>query len=41
MNMGNIIADMEQRRATRQLPDFKPGDTVVVDVKVVEGDRVS
>jgi len=39
MNMGNIIADMEQRRATRQLPDFKPGDTVIVDVKVVEGDR--
>ncbi len=37
--MGNVIQDMEQRRATRQLPDFKPGDTVVVDVKVVEGDR--
>jgi large subunit ribosomal protein L19 len=30
---------MEQRRITRQLPDFKPGDTVVVNVKVVEGDR--
>jgi large subunit ribosomal protein L19 len=24
---------------TRQLPEFKPGDTVVVNVKVVEGDR--
>jgi len=24
---------------TRELPDFKPGDTVVVNVKVVEGDR--
>jgi large subunit ribosomal protein L19 len=30
---------MEKRRATRVLPDFKPGDTVVVNVKVVEGDR--
>jgi large subunit ribosomal protein L19 len=39
MNMGNVIAEMEQRRTTRQLPDFRPGDTVVVDVKVVEGDR--
>ncbi len=24
---------------TRTIPDFKPGDTVVVNVKVVEGDR--
>ncbi len=24
---------------TRKVPDFKPGDTVVVQVKVVEGDR--
>ena len=37
--MANVIAEMEQRRTTRELPDFKPGDTVVVDVKVVEGDR--
>jgi len=37
--MANVIAEMEQRRITRQLPDFKPGDTVVVNVKVVEGDR--
>ena len=37
--MANVIAEMEQRRITRQLPDFKPGDTVVVTVKVVEGDR--
>jgi large subunit ribosomal protein L19 len=39
MKMANVIAEMEQRRITRQLPDFKPGDTVVVNVKVVEGDR--
>lgn len=37
--MANVIAEMEQRRITRQLPDFKPGHTVVVNVKVVEGDR--
>ena len=37
--MANVIVEMEKRRATRVLPDFKPGDTVVVNVKVVEGDR--
>jgi large subunit ribosomal protein L19 len=37
--MANVIAEMEQRRMTRQVPDFKPGDTVVVNVKVVEGER--
>ena len=37
--MANVIAEMEKRRATRVLPDFKPGDTVVVNVMVVEGDR--
>ena len=37
--MSNIIQQIEQRQMTRQVPDFKPGDTVVVQVKVVEGDR--
>jgi large subunit ribosomal protein L19 len=37
--MANVIAEIEKGRATRELPDFKPGDTVVVNVKVVEGDR--
>ena len=37
--MSKIIQDIESRRATRKLPDFNPGDTVVVQVKVVEGDR--
>ncbi|MEY3464701.1 MAG: 50S ribosomal protein L19 [Steroidobacteraceae bacterium] len=37
--MANIIAEMEKSRMTRQLPDFSPGDTVIVNVKVVEGDR--
>jgi large subunit ribosomal protein L19 len=39
MDMANVIADFEQRRTTQKLPEFRPGDTVVVDVKVVEGDR--
>ena len=37
--MANWIAELEKSRMTRELPDFKPGDTVVVNVKVVEGDR--
>lgn len=37
--MGNIIQQIEQSRMTRKVPAFKPGDTVVVNVKVVEGDR--
>ena len=37
--MSNIIQQLEKERMTRKLPDFKPGDTVVVQVKVVEGDR--
>ena len=35
----NIIQQIEAERMTRKFPDFKPGDTVVVNVKVVEGDR--
>jgi large subunit ribosomal protein L19 len=34
-----IVQDIEQARMRRTVPDFKPGDTVVVQVKVVEGDR--
>ena len=37
--MSNIIQTLEKERMTREVPDFKPGDTVVVQVKVVEGDR--
>jgi len=37
--MSNIIQQIEAARITRKVPDFKPGDTVVVNVKVVEGDR--
>jgi large subunit ribosomal protein L19 len=35
----NIIAEFEAAQAARQLPDFGPGDTVVVNVKVKEGNR--
>jgi large subunit ribosomal protein L19 len=37
--MSNIIKLLEAERMTREVPDFKPGDTVVVQIKVVEGDR--
>lgn len=37
--MANIIQQIEQNRVTRKVPAFRPGDTVVVQVKVKEGDR--
>jgi large subunit ribosomal protein L19 len=37
--MTNIIQELNKSRMTREVPDFRPGDTVVVQVKVVEGDR--
>src|SRR5512139_1037680 len=37
--MSNTIATLEKARMQRQVPDFNPGDTVIVQVKVVEGDR--
>ena len=37
--MSKIIQEIEKRRMTRKVPDFNPGDTVVVQVKVTEGDR--
>src|SRR6185312_7599407 len=37
--MSNIIQTLESERMTREVPEFKPGDTVVVQIKVVEGDR--
>jgi large subunit ribosomal protein L19 len=37
--MSNIIATLEKERMQRKVPDFSPGDTVVVEVKVKEGDR--
>ncbi len=37
--MNKIIQELQSERATRKVPDFAPGDTVLVQVKVVEGDR--
>ena len=38
-DMANIIQEIEKARMTRKVPEFNPGDTVVVQVKVIEGDR--
>jgi large subunit ribosomal protein L19 len=37
--MSNIIATLDKERMQREVPDFGPGDTVVVEVKVKEGER--
>jgi large subunit ribosomal protein L19 len=37
--MSNIIKELEQEQLKKDIPDFGPGDTVVVQVKVVEGTR--
>ena len=38
-HMNRIMQELESRTTKRQLPDFGPGDTVIVQVKVREGDR--
>ena len=40
----NLLKQLEQEQiakltANKEIPDFGPGDTVIVNVKVVEGDR--
>jgi large subunit ribosomal protein L19 len=37
--MSNIILELEKEQMTKKVPDFSPGDTVVVQVKVKEGNR--
>ncbi|MDR2013155.1 MAG: 50S ribosomal protein L19 [Rhodanobacter sp.] len=39
MNAMNLIQQFEAAQITRSLPEFSPGDTVVVNVKVKEGNR--
>ena len=34
-----IIGQLEAEQMNKAIPDFAPGDTVVVDVRVVEGER--
>ena len=37
--MSNIIEELEKEQMNRELPAFGPGDTVVVNVRVKEGNR--
>lgn len=37
--MSNIIKELEAEQMNRKVPEFAPGDTVVVQVKVKEGNR--
>ncbi|MGD2074405.1 MAG: 50S ribosomal protein L19 [Gammaproteobacteria bacterium] len=37
--MSNIIEELEKEQMTKDVPEFSPGDTVVVEVKVKEGER--
>ena len=37
--MSNIIAQIEAEQMSKKLPEFAPGDTVIVQVKVKEGYR--
>ena len=38
-SLNTLLQDFETEQAQRQLPDFGPGDTVVVNVNVKEGNR--
>ncbi len=37
--MSNIIQEIDQQQLKQGMPDFSPGDKVVVQVRVKEGDR--
>ena len=39
MSSNKIIADLDAEQMTKDLPAFAPGDTIVVQVKVREGNR--
>jgi large subunit ribosomal protein L19 len=39
MSKNKIIQQIEDAQMSKQLPDFGPGDTIVVQVKITEGDR--
>jgi len=38
-SLSNLINEFETAQAARTLPEFGPGDTVIVNVKVKEGNR--
>ncbi len=37
--MSNLIQQLEAEQMTREIPVFHPGDTIVVQVRVKEGER--
>jgi large subunit ribosomal protein L19 len=37
--MSKVIEEIEREQMKQNVPDFAPGDTVVVQVRVTEGDR--
>jgi large subunit ribosomal protein L19 len=37
--MSNIIEELDREQMDKDVPEFSPGDTLVVQVKVREGDR--
>jgi len=37
--MSRVIDEIEQQQLKKDVPEFAPGDTVVVQVRVTEGDR--
>lgn len=39
MSKNKIIQQIENDQMSKELPEFGPGDTVVVQVKIKEGDR--
>ena len=39
MNTNKIISEINAEQMQKELPEFNPGDTVVVQVKVKEGSR--
>ena len=39
MSTNKIIAELDAEQMSREIPEFAPGDTLVVQVKVKEGDR--
>jgi len=39
MSSNSIISQIEAEQMGKEIPEFAPGDTVVVQVKIKEGDR--
>ncbi len=37
--MSKLIQQLEQEQMSKEIPEFSPGDTLTVQVKVKEGDR--